>query len=142
MGPINPHPMAAVSPEGVEAPEVTGADDVLAQGEAPPSLTMAKTLARMEAALQGLHYLQAGRAMLGDLSSLQVAWERDLWACEEELLCREEQVQLALVDAAKKEKSMVAQEQCLEEELGSIPSREQDLATRSKELEERRTLFQ
>jgi len=89
MGPIDRYPMAAVSPEGVEAPEVTGADDVLAQGEAPPSLTMAKTLARMEAALQGLHCLQAGDAMLGDPSSLQVAWERDLRACEEELLRRE-----------------------------------------------------
>ena len=89
MGPIDPHPMAAVSPEGVEAPKAVGADDALAQGEAPPSLMMAETLARMEAALQGLHCLQAGDAMLGDPSSLQVAWERDLRACEEELLRRE-----------------------------------------------------
>jgi len=37
---------------------------------------------------------------------------------------------------------MVAQERCLEEELGSIPGREQDLATRSKELEEHRALLQ
>ena len=85
---------------------------------------MAQVVVTVEAALRGLRGLQASGAMLGDPSSQQAAWERDLRAREEELQHRKEQVQLAQVDVARHEEAMATQERCLEEELGTIPARE------------------
>ena len=102
----------------------------------PPPQSMAQVVVAVEAVLRGLRGLQASGAMLGDPSSQQAAWERDLRAREEELQHRKEQVQLAQVDVARHEEAMAMQERCLEEELGTIPTREQDLAACLVELEE------
>ena len=67
-----------------------------------------------------------------------MAWECDLRTLEEDLRRRNEQVQLSLIDDARHKEVKATREQCLEEELGTIPACEQSLAAHLVELEEGR----
>jgi len=78
----------------------------------------------MEAAVRDLRVLQSCGDLFGELVSRRAAWERDLQVHEKELRRRGDQVQLALIDAARQEEALATQEQCLETELGTIPARE------------------
>ena len=69
----------------------------------------AQALAIMKVALQSLCGLHAEDTAPGGSSSCRAARERELRACEEELRRREEQVQLAMADASRKEEALVAQ---------------------------------
>ena len=68
----------------------------------------AQALAIMKVVLQSLCGLHAEDTAPGGSSS-RAARERELRTCEEELRRREEQVQLAMADASRKEEALVAQ---------------------------------
>jgi hypothetical protein len=65
------------------------------------------------------------------------SWERELRACEEEVCCRDEQLQLMVDDMPSREEFLAAWELHVEEELGSIPKRERNLHDWSCQLRDR-----
>ena len=100
-----------------------------APGEAPWQMaavatppTLAQVVASMEAAVRDLRILHSNGNLSGEMASRRAAWVHDLRACEEELRCRGDQVQMMLMEAARQEEAMAMQEQRLETELGTIPA--------------------
>ncbi|XP_039834454.1 uncharacterized protein LOC120695223 [Panicum virgatum] len=88
--------------------------------QSPP--TLAQVVVAMEAMVRDLRILQASGDLSDELASHRMAWERDLQTREEELHCRSDQVQLALIDAACHEEALATQEQRLQPELGATSS--------------------
>jgi hypothetical protein len=102
----------------------------------PSPPTLAQVITVMEAAVCDMCVLQSIGDLSGEEVSRWVAWEHDLQAREEELFHRGDQVQQALIDAARQEEALAMMEQHLEVELGAIPAREQGLAIGLTVLEE------